>query len=139
MTDPFDLDRFVSAQADSYDVALSEIRHGAKRSHWMWYIFPQIVGLGRSPMARHYAIRSCDEARAYLAHPTLGPRLRACVEALQERSEPTADVIFGPVDAMKLRSSLTLFRQADGGHLFSGALDRWFGGVPDQATLDILA
>ncbi|OYY90801.1 MAG: calpastatin [Sphingomonas sp. 28-66-16] len=138
MTYPYDLDRFIAAQAGSYEAALSEIRRGAKRSHWMWYIFPQIAGLGRSHMAQRYAIRSLDEARAYLAHPTLGPRLRTCVETLQDLTIPTAEAVFGQVDAMKLRSSLTLFRAADGGDLFAAALDRWFSGAPDPATFEIL-
>lgn len=138
MPDPFNLDRFVSAQADSYETALGEIRRGAKRNHWMWYIFPQIVGLGSSPMAQQYAIGSLDEARAYLTHPVLGPRLRTCVEALQDLTDVTADDVFGQVDAMKLRSSLTLFCEAGGGPLFSAALNRWFGGVADPATLELL-
>lgn len=138
MTDPFNLDRFLAAQVDAYETALSEIRRGAKRSHWMWFIFPQIAGLGSSPMAQRYAISSLDEARAYLAHPVLGPRLRTCVEALQDRTDATAEAVFGQVDAMKLRSSLTLFREAGGGALFAAALDRWFGGDPDPATLTIL-
>lgn len=136
MTDPYDLDRFVAAQAGSYQTALGEIRRGAKRSHWMWYIFPQIAGLGRSDMARRYAIRSLDEAEAYLAHPVLGARLRACVGALQDLTGGSANAIFGAIDATKLRSSLTLFNEAGGGALFAAALERWFGGEPDQATLD---
>lgn len=140
MTDRFDLDRFVSAQSDIYDVALAEIRRGAKRSHWMWFIFPQIVGLGRSAMAERYAIRSIDEARAFLDHPILGGRLRACVAALQDLTGTTADAIFGQIDAMKLRSSLTLFATAaQGERLFEAALDRWFAGRPDEATLERLA
>ena len=140
MTDRFDLDRFVSAQTDIYEVALAEIRRGAKRSHWMWFVFPQIDGLGRSAMAQRYAIRSIDEARAFLAHPILGGRLRACVAALQDLTGTTADAIFGQLDAMKLRSSLTLFAAAARGErLFEAALDRWFGGQPDEATLERLA
>lgn len=135
MSDPYDLDRFVSAQAPSYDTALTEIRRGAKRSHWMWYIFPQIAGLGRSDMPQRFAIQSIEEARAYLAHPVLGARLRECVSALQDLTNGTAMEVFGEVDAMKLRSSLTLFREADGGGLFAGALERWWHGHPDSATL----
>lgn len=135
MTDPFDLDRFVAAQAESYETALGEIRRGAKRSHWMWYIFPQIAGLGRSDMARRYAIRSLEEARAYLAHPILGARLRECVASLQDLIGVTAEAVFGDIDAVKLRSSLTLFAEAGAGPLFTAALDRWFGGVKDEATL----
>uniref|UniRef100_UPI0035CA40B3 DUF1810 domain-containing protein n=1 Tax=uncultured Sphingomonas sp. TaxID=158754 RepID=UPI0035CA40B3 len=138
MTDPYDLDRFVAAQRDTYDTALAEIRHGAKRSHWMWFIFPQLAGLGRSAMAQQYAIASLDEARAYRAHPVLGARLEACVRALQACHNTTATAIFGAVDAAKLRSSLTLFRAAGDEALFRGALDRWFDGAPDPLTLALL-
>jgi uncharacterized protein (DUF1810 family) len=134
-----DLQRFVEAQAGNYDTALAEIRHGAKRSHWMWYVFPQIAGLGQSPMAQRYAIRSIDEARAYLDHPVLGPRLRECIAALEALPPTTAEQIFGGIDAIKLRSSLTLFVAAGGGDDFQAALDRWFGGRPDEATLHRLA
>ena len=137
MTDRHDLDRYLSAQARDYATALAEIRRGAKRSHWMWYIFPQLVGLGRSAIATRYAIRSLDEARAYLAHPVLGARLRECVAALQDLTGTTAEVVFGTVDAMKLRSSLTLFTEAGDDPLFHAALDRWFGGA-DARTLDLL-
>ncbi len=138
MTDPYDLDRFVAAQDGSYETALAEIRRGAKRSHWMWYIFPQIAGLGRSAMAQRYAIRSIAEARAYLEHPLLGQRLRDCVSALQDLTRGSAESVFGTVDAVKLRSSLTLFAEAGGGPLFEAALARWFG-EPDPATLSIVA
>jgi uncharacterized protein (DUF1810 family) len=131
------LDRFVSAQADAYEIALVEIGGGAKRSHWMWFIFPQLAGLGSSEMARRYAIGSVEEARAYLAHPVLGGRLRACVVALQGLSDTTAERVFGAVDALKLRSSLTLFEAAGGGALFSEALERWFG-ERDPRTLALL-
>ncbi len=104
-----DLDRFVAAQATDYDTALAELAAGRKRSHWMWYIFPQIAGLGRSPTARHYAIRDLAEARAYLAHPLLGPRYRAAVAALMTHRDRGAVAILGEADALKLRSSLTLF------------------------------
>lgn len=137
MTDPFDLARFICAQAGSYEIALSEIRSGAKRSHWMWYIFPQLAGLGRSAVVKRYAIRSLDEARAYLAHPLLGTRLRRCVASLHDLTDTTAERVFGPVDAMKLRSSLTLFSEAGGGALFTAALDRWFGSK-DPKTLALL-
>jgi len=139
MTDPFDLDRFVTTQAGSYQTALAEIRRGAKRSHWMWYIFPQIAGLGRSDMARRYAIRPLGEARAYLAHPILGARLRECVAALQDLIGLTADGVFGNIDAVKLRSSLTLLIEAGAGALFTAALDRWFDGVKDSATWSTMA
>ncbi|ATE65575.1 DUF1810 domain-containing protein [Rhizorhabdus dicambivorans] len=138
MIDPFDLDRFVVAQEASHEGALAEIRRGRKRSHWMWFIFPQLAGLGRSPTAQHYAIRSLEEARGYLAHPVLGARLRSCVEALQDLEQGTADGVFGEVDAMKLRSSLTLFEAASGERLFAAALERWFDGCRDAATLRLL-
>jgi uncharacterized protein (DUF1810 family) len=137
-SDIFDLDRFVSAQEATHEGALAEIRRGRKRGHWMWFIFPQLAGLGRSAMAQHYAIRSLDEARAYLGHPVLGPRLHACVEALQDLDHGSADSVFGEVDAMKLRSSLTLFEAAGGERLFSAALERWFEGHRDEATLSLL-
>ncbi|WP_340315368.1 DUF1810 domain-containing protein [Rhizorhabdus argentea] len=138
-TDRFDLQRFVSAQASIYDGALAEIRNGQKRGHWMWFIFPQFAGLGNSAMARHYAIRSLDEARAYLQHPILGERLRTCVTELQDLDRHDAEAAFGAVDALKLRSSLTLFARAGGGAVFDGALSRWFDGVADEATLALLA
>lgn len=138
MHDSHDLDRFVAAQDGSYDTALAEIRRGAKRSHWMWYVFPQIAGPGRSAMAQRYAIASLAEARAYLAHPLLGPRLRDGVSALQDLPSGTAEAVFGEIDAIKLRSSLTLFEAAGAGPLFGAALDRWFGGTRDPATLAIL-
>lgn len=139
MADPFDLERFLAAQARDYDRALAEISAGAKRSHWMWYIFPQIAGLGGSDLARRYAIRSLDEARAYLAHPLLGPRLKACVAAVQRLPDADAERVFGTVDAMKLRSSLTLFIAAGAPRIFQAALDRWFGGRADPATISRLA
>lgn len=137
MPDRFDLDRFVIAQAGSFDAALAEIKRGAKRSHWMWYVFPQLAGLGRSAMAQTYAIGSLEEARAYLAHPLLGARLRACVDALQDLTGTTAHAVFGETDAMKLRSSLTLFAAASTERRFAAALERWFD-APDPATLSLL-
>jgi uncharacterized protein (DUF1810 family) len=134
----FDLDRFVEAQAGTYEAALAEIRAAAKRGHWMWYVFPQLSGLGRSEMARHFAIRSLAEARAYLKHPLLGARIAACVVALQDLGDATAESVFGNVDAMKLRSSLTLFEAAGADPLFAAAIDRWFGGRRDEATLRLL-
>ncbi|ABQ71016.1 Protein of unknown function DUF1810 [Rhizorhabdus wittichii RW1] len=128
----------MSAQEASYESALAEIRRGRKRSHWMWFVFPQLVGLGRSETARHYAIASLDEARAYLAHPLLGTRLRACVEALQDLDHGSAEAVFGDIDALKLRSSLTLFEQASGERLFAAAIERWFDGRRDEATLRLL-
>jgi len=133
------LDRFVEAQASTYATALAEIRRGAKRSHWMWFIFPQLAGLGRSPTAQFYAIGSLDEVRAYLAHPLLGARYRECVQALQDLPTSDAQAVFGSIDATKLRSSLTLFDHVAPSPLFAAALDRWFDGQRDPATLDLLA
>lgn len=135
MTDDFDLDRFVDAQAQVWPRALDEIRRGAKRSHWMWYIFPQLAGLGRSAMAQRYAISGLDEARAYLAHPVLGARYLECVEALQDLAASDPVAVFGEVDAMKLRSSLTLFEAAGERPLLAAALMRWFSGARDDKTL----
>ena len=138
MSDPYQLDRFLIAQDGIYEQALAEIRRGVKRSHWMWFIFPQVVGLGRSAMSQRYAICSLDEARAYLEHPVLGRRLRDCVSALQDLTNTTACEVFGEVDAYKLCSSLTLFVEAGSSPLFEAALNRWFGGKPDTATLKLL-
>ena len=138
MTDSHDLVRFLLAQDGVYQVALGEIRRGAKRSHWMWFIFPQIAGLGRSSMARRFAITSIAEAQAYLDHPLLGARLRECVSALANLSDADAGHVFGTIDAMKLKSSLTLFDAVGGGPLFTAAIDRWFGGEKDELTLQIL-
>jgi uncharacterized protein (DUF1810 family) len=132
------LDRFTDAQDDhdTYARALSELRAGRKVSHWMWFVFPQIAGLGHSPTARHFAIGSLDEARAYLAHPVLGPRLLQTSRALTQLSGRTAREVFGDVDAMKLRSSMTLFARAAGDEpLFQQVLDQYFDGSADDATL----
>lgn len=130
-----DLHRFHEAQERVYDTALREIRAGDKRSHWMWFVFPQIAGLGYSPTARAYAITSLAEARAYLAHPVLGPRLAECAAILAGLSGRTAEQIFGEVDALKLRSSMTLFTQADPGQpVFRQVLEQYFDGIPDSAT-----
>jgi uncharacterized protein (DUF1810 family) len=137
MQDPHRLQRFVDAQDDdgTYESALRELRDGRKRSHWMWFIFPQIAGLGQSPTSRRYAISSLEEARAYVAHPVLGPRLEECVRALLARTGASARDIFGGIDAMKLRSSMTLFHRADPDNaLYTEVLDRYFGGEPDEAT-----
>ncbi|OJF13407.1 calpastatin [Couchioplanes caeruleus subsp. caeruleus] len=132
-----DLERFVSAQAAVYDRALTELRAGAKRSHWMWFVFPQIAGLGLSPTARTYAIRDLAEARAYLAHPVLGPRLTECSQALLAVEGRTAREILGHPDDLKLRSSMTLFaRAADDAAVFQAVLDKYYGGEPDPATLE---
>ncbi len=133
------LERFVEAQATTYATALAELRAGAKRSHWMWWIFPQLAELGRSETARFYAIESADEARAYLAHPVLGPRLVEATEAVTA-ARGSADAIMGLVDAMKLRSSMTLFASvADDPAVFEAALARFFDGERDAATLALLA
>lgn len=138
--DPYNLQRFLDAQQDTYTEALAELRRGRKSSHWMWFVFPQLAGLGRSATAQHYAVASLDEARAYLEHTTLGQRLRDCLRALQDLPYgKSAAGVLGDVDAMKLRSSLTLFEAAGGGVLFSAALDRWFAGVRDDATIKLLA
>lgn len=136
--DPSDLDRFEAAQAGAFDTALAEIRRGRKRTHWMWFVFPQLRGLGHSSMAERYGIGSLAEARAYLDHRLLGSRMRTIVEALQDLVGSTAQEVFGELDAMKLRSSLTLFLEASGDPLFAAALDRWFNGVRDEATLKLL-
>jgi uncharacterized protein (DUF1810 family) len=133
------LERFVQAQQPVFETALGEISRGRKRSHWMWYVFPQIAGLGRSEIARHFSIRSRAEAAAYLDHPVLGQRLRACVTALQDLTLSNPVDVFAEVDSMKLRSSLTLFEAVSGDPLFSAALDRWFAGSRDGATLKLLA
>ena len=133
----FDLERFVLAQdaGGSYDRAVSELRLGHKTSHWMWFVFPQIAGLGYSPTSRTYAITSLAEARAYLAHPVLGGRLTECVGVLAGLRGRTAEQIFGEVDALKLCSSMTLFARAAPGELvFRQVLDQYFAGQPDSAT-----
>lgn len=136
--DAFDLARFVKAQAGIYEQALAEIRSGRKRSHWMWFIFPQFAGLGHSPMAQRYAIGSIAEARAYLADAVLGTRYRECVASLQALPATTAERVFGGIDAIKLKSSLTLFDEANHEPLFSEAIGRWFEGQRDEATLKLL-
>lgn len=137
-SDPFQLQRFLEAQQPVYATALTELREGSKQSHWMWFIFPQHAGLGRSPTALFYGIRSLSEVRAYLAHPTLAERYRECVDTLLGWSyRRTAAEILGDVDAMKLRSSLTLFENASGDPLFGRAIDAFFGS-PDEATLQLL-
>jgi uncharacterized protein (DUF1810 family) len=136
--DPFNLARFVSAQAQTYEHALAELRDGRKRSHWMWFVFPQVAGLGHSSLAQHYGISSLAEARAYLAHPVLGPRLRE-VSSVVAALPAGPEAIFGSIDAMKLRSSMTLFRRAAPDEaLFQAVLDRHFAGQPDWMTEQIL-
>ena len=133
----FDLERFVAAQDEggTYERALQELRDGRKRSHWMWFVFPQITGLGQSPTSRRYAIASAEEAVAYLRHPALGPRLLACVAALSRIEGRSAEQVFGAIDAQKLRSSMTLFLRADPDEqAFQQVLDRYFDGLPDPVT-----
>ncbi len=138
--DPYNLQRFVDAQEGSYQQALAELRAGRKRSHWIWYILPQIQGLGSSAMSRRYAIGSLAEARAYLAHPILGARLRECVAAVNAHEGISALEIFGSVDAAKFRSCCTLFAEVAGTEkVFAEALNKYFAGKPDTATLAILA
>ncbi len=138
-SDPYDLGRFQQAQEDDYEPALSEITNGRKRSHWMWYIFPQIDGLGSSPTARHYAIKSLDEARAYLAHPVLGPRLLECAEAVVRVEGRSAREIFGSPDDLKLRSSATLFAcVSPPGSVFDRLLAKYYQGRRDDRTLQLL-
>ena len=137
--DPHDLSRFVDAQAGDYEQALAEIRHGRKRSHWIWYIFPQIEGLGFSSMSRRYSIKSLDEARAYLDHPVLGPRLVECAEAALGVEGRSARDIFGSPDDLKLRSCATLFASVTpADSVFARLLDRFFDGKPDGKTLQQL-
>ena len=137
--DAYDLDRFVQAQADSYDRALSEIRDGYKRTHWMWYVFPQVEGLGSSPTARRYAIRSLEEAEAYLRHPVLGPRLVECAEAALAVPGNSARDVFGSPDDWKLRSSATLFALVSPpDSVFERLLAKYFQGQQDEATLRLL-
>lgn len=134
----FDLDRFVDAQEHVYDGVLEELRRGRKTGHWIWFIFPQIAGLGHSAMSQRFSIVSLDEARAYLAHPVLGLRVHECVAAILAICGRTADEILGPLDAMKLRSSMTLFRRAaPDDPAFGQVLERFFDGSPDAAT-DVL-
>jgi uncharacterized protein (DUF1810 family) len=137
VSDPFDLQRFVAAQeADgTYGAALRELRQGRKQTHWMWFVFPQVAGLGRSSTAQHFAISGLPEARAYLAHPVLGPRLLECAATLTQLAATDAAAIFGAVDAQKLRSSMTLFEQAAPDQpVFQQVLDQYFGGEADEGT-----
>jgi len=136
-----DLQRFVDAQdrGNTYSQALRELRAGRKQSHWMWFVFPQIAGLGRSSTAQHYAIGNLDEARAYLDHPVLGPRLRESTEALTALATRDATHVLGPIDAMKLKSSMTLFaRAAPDEAVFRQVLDQYFDGQEDGATISRL-
>lgn len=137
MEDPFDLERFVQAQdaGGTYQRALGELTEGSKQSHWMWFVFPQIAGLGQSPTSRRYAITSLAEAKAYLGHPVLGPRLLECARAVAAHTGLSAVQIFGGIDSRKLQSSMTLFlRAAPAEPVFQKVLDLYFDGAPDPAT-----
>jgi len=139
VTDPHNLQRFLNAQDGIYETALAELRAGSKQSHWMWFIFPQLAGLGRSPTTQVYAITSLDEARAYLDHAVLGPRLRECVEAmLRWSNRRSADEILGPIDGLKLKSSLTLFDRVEPGSIFASGLAAFYDGERDDRTLALL-
>jgi uncharacterized protein (DUF1810 family) len=136
--DPFDLNRFVVAQSRVIESVRAELEQGGKQSHWMWFIFPQFVGLGFSAMSQKYAIGSIAEARAFLAHPVLGERLRQCVELVLQVEGRSAREIFGSPDDMKFRSSLTLFATACGEEVFLRSLEKYFDGLPDEPTLRLL-
>ena len=139
MADSFQLQRFVDAQAPVFETVCAELRAGRKASHWMWFVFPQLRGLGRSAMASAYGIASLDEARAYLAHPILGPRLQQCTQRVLDVGGGDAHAIFGSPDDLKFRSCMSLFAHAAGGRsVFVAALDRFFDGRPDPATLRLL-
>ncbi len=141
-SDPFELERFVIAQdsGDTFSRALDELGRGRKTSHWIWFVFPQIAGLGESAMSQRFAISSLDEAKGFLEHLVLGPRLARCVDLVTHASNRTAEQIFGPIDAIKLRSSMTLFlHAAPDASPFRGVLDEFFAGLPDPATEDFLA
>ena len=136
---PFDLDRFTAAQDRAHEQVLRELRAGRKESHWMWFVFPQLKALGRSETSRFYGIGGLDEARAYLAHPVLGARLRECTGLVNGHAGTPIDAILGHVDALKFRSSMTLFHAAaPDDALFAAALESFYGGQPDQATLALL-
>jgi uncharacterized protein (DUF1810 family) len=139
--DPFDLQRFITAQAPVFDTALAELKAGRKRTHWMWFVFPQLRGLGLSSRAQFYGIASLEEARAYLAHPLLGARLALCTETVLGSPAPSLHDIFGSPDDMKFRSSMTLFglASAEGKSLFRQALDHWDGGQMDEQTMTLLS
>jgi uncharacterized protein (DUF1810 family) len=141
--DPYDLHRFVEAQDGVYDAVLAELRRGRKRTHWIWFVFPQLRGLGRSPTALHYGISSLDEAQAYLAHDTLGPRLRECARLVAAIDGASADEIFGWPDNLKVRSSMTLFARAaddpDKQGDFRTVLDKFYNGEEDEATVELLS
>jgi uncharacterized protein (DUF1810 family) len=136
--DPFDLARFVSAQAGGFEAAIAELRAGRKRTHWMWFVFPQLRGLGRSPTAQHYGLSCLGEAKGYVAHPVLGPRLEAAVAAVERSGAPDLAALLGSPDDLKFCSSMTLFAVAAPEGPYEPALDRWCAGKHDQRTLDLL-
>jgi uncharacterized protein (DUF1810 family) len=139
VSDPYNLQRFVDAQAPVYEAVCAELRNGDKREHWMWFIFPQIKGLGHSYMADRFAITSKEEAAAYLEHPILGGRLRECTQLVNAVEGRSADEIFGDIDALKFRSSMTLFAHATSDNkVFTAALQKYFGGEFDRLTLERL-
>jgi uncharacterized protein (DUF1810 family) len=139
MTDAFDLQRFVDAQAPVYPRVVAELRRGQKQSHWMWFIFPQLAGLGHSPMAQRFAIRSRDEAVAYLGHGVLGPRLRECTALVNAVEGRTIRKILGSPDDLKFCSSMTLFGAVSSDPAFAAAIEKFYGGMPDRKTMDLLA
>ena len=132
------LQRFVDAQERFYDTALAELRQGEKRGHWIWFVFPQLVGLGHSPTALHYGLSGQEEAIAYLAHPVLGTRLRECAQVLTELPAVDPVAVLGPVDALKLRSSMTLFAEVSDEPVFRQVLEQYFAARPDELTLELL-
>ena len=138
MTDPFRLQRFVDAQQGVYAQVCAELAAGCKRSHWMWFVFPQLKGLGRSATAQHYGIASKAEAQAYWAHPLLGPRLKQCTDLVLAVDGRSAQQIFGPPDDLKFRSCMTLFAQATGEPVFTRALQKYFDGEADPRTIELL-
>jgi uncharacterized protein (DUF1810 family) len=137
-SDPYNLQRFVQAQSACFEQVCSELRAGRKQSHWMWFIFPQVQGLGSSPMAMRYAISSKHEAQAYLRHPILGPRLQLCVELVMRVEGRTIQEIFGTPDHLKFRSSMTLFAHVATENIFQDALQKYYGGIPDPLTVERL-
>lgn len=139
MSDPYNLQHFVEAQSPVMATVLTELEAGRKRSHWMWFVFPQLLGLGRSATAVHFALSGAGEARAYLAHPVLGERLERCCQAILALPGSSPEAVFGAVDAMKLRSSMTLFAAVSGAPVFKAVLRKYYGGVEDPATREQLA
>ena len=137
--DPYDLARFVSGQAGVFEAAVEELRAGRKRTHWMWFVFPQLRGRGRSPTALHYGISALDEATAYIQHPVLGPRLETATSAVLAGPAASLNALFGSPDDMKFRSSMTLFAIAQPHGPYQAALDRWCGGEVDHQTVELLS